>query len=140
MRVLIAVDGSAVSTRAAKHAAMLYSRFAVKPELIVLYADEPILSGFAKHLGEEGIKAYHAENVQSALKTARTLFRRAEVPFSEHTSFGMPAQTILKAVSSLKCELLIMGSHGRGAFESLLLGSVATKVLSLCKVPLTIVR
>ncbi len=140
MRILLAVDGSAVSTRAAKHAAMLYKQFAVKPELFVLFADEPILSGFAAHLGAEGVKAYHAENVQSALKAARAIFRRAGVPFSEHTSFGMPAQTILKAVSSLKCELLIMGSHGRGAFKSLVLGSVATKVLSLCKVPLTIVR
>jgi nucleotide-binding universal stress UspA family protein len=33
-----------------------------------------------------------------------------------------------------------MGSRGRGAFKSLVLGSVATKVLSQSDVPVTIVR
>lgn len=140
MRIVLAVDGSAVSTRAARHAATMYEHFAVKPELMLFFVDEPILIGFAMHLGAQGVRTYHAENVQSALKGARKLFNRAGVPFTEHSSIGMPAQTLLKFVKSSKTDLLIMGSHGRGAFKNLLLGSVATKVLSQCTVPVTIVR
>jgi nucleotide-binding universal stress UspA family protein len=33
-----------------------------------------------------------------------------------------------------------MGSRGLGAFKNLVLGSVATKLLSMCDVPVTIVR
>lgn len=140
MRIVLAVDGSAVSARAARHAAMLYQQFAVKPELIVIFADEPILRGFAAHLGAQGVEKYRAENAQYALKGVRRSFKRARIPFTEHLPVGPPAQTIVKFVKSSKCEQLIMGSHGRGAFKNLVLGSVATKVLSQCKVPITFVR
>jgi nucleotide-binding universal stress UspA family protein len=53
---------------------------------------------------------------------------------------GDPAQTVVKFIKSSKCDQLVMGSHGRGAFKNLVLGSVATKILSLCDVPVTIVR
>jgi nucleotide-binding universal stress UspA family protein len=33
-----------------------------------------------------------------------------------------------------------MGSHGRGALGNLVVGSVTTKVLASCKVPVLIVR
>ena len=33
-----------------------------------------------------------------------------------------------------------MGSHGHGALGNLIIGSVATKVLASCKVPVLLVR
>jgi len=65
---------------------------------------------------------------------------RAGVAFIEKVLVGDPAPTILKFIKSSKCDLLVMGSHGRGAFKNLVLGSVATKILSMCEVPVTIVR
>ena len=37
-------------------------------------------------------------------------------------------------------DLLVLGSHGRTGIEKFILGSVASKVLSLSKIPVLIVR
>lgn len=39
-----------------------------------------------------------------------------------------------------KFDLLMMGSHGYSALGNLVMGSVATKVLAGCKVPVLLVR
>ena len=47
---------------------------------------------------------------------------------------------IVKAAKAGKFDLVVMGSHGRTALASALLGSVAAKVLSHSTVPVLIVR
>ena len=37
-------------------------------------------------------------------------------------------------------DLIVMGSHGHNALSSLVMGSVATKVLANCSVPVLLVR
>jgi len=140
MRIVLAVDGSPVSTRAARHVASLHRQLAEKPEVVLLHADAPLLRSVAMSLGTRGVDKYHADNGRFALKGARPVLARAGVAFTEKVLVGDPAPTILKFIKSSKCDLLVMGSHGRGAFKNLVLGSVATKVLSLSGVPVTIVR
>jgi nucleotide-binding universal stress UspA family protein len=140
MRIVLAVDGSPVSTRAARHVASLHRQLADKPEVIVLYADAPLLRSVAMSLGTRGVDKYHADNGRFALKSAKPVLSRAAIAFTEKVVVGDPAPTILKFIKASKCDLLVMGSHGRGAFKNLVLGSVATKVLSQCDVPVTIVR
>ena len=53
---------------------------------------------------------------------------------------GHPGEMIAKTADSGKFDLVIMGSHGRTALSSVLLGSVANKVLSQSTVPVLIVR
>jgi nucleotide-binding universal stress UspA family protein len=36
--------------------------------------------------------------------------------------------------------MVVMGSHGHGLFGNLVLGSVTTKVLAACKVPVLVIR
>ena len=140
MRIVLAVDGSPISTRAARHVASLHRQLAEKPEVIVLHADAPLLRSVAMSLGTRGTDKYHADNGRFALKGAKPVLSRAGVAFTEKVLVGDPAPTILKFIKSSKCDLLVMGSHGRGAFKNLVLGSVATKILSMCDVPATIVR
>jgi nucleotide-binding universal stress UspA family protein len=53
---------------------------------------------------------------------------------------GNPGELIAKLAEAEKFDLVVMGSHGRGALGNLMVGSVATKVLASCKVPVLIVR
>jgi nucleotide-binding universal stress UspA family protein len=53
---------------------------------------------------------------------------------------GHPADLIAKEADSGRYDLVMMGSHGHGLLSGLVLGSVATKVLAGCKVPLLLVR
>jgi nucleotide-binding universal stress UspA family protein len=48
---------------------------------------------------------------------------------------GSPAACILEHAASLPANLIVMGTHGRGGFERLVLGSVAEKVLRKAKCP-----
>jgi nucleotide-binding universal stress UspA family protein len=140
MRIVLAVDGSPASIRAARHVASLHKQLADKPEVILLHADAPLLRSVAMSLGTRGTDKYHADNGRFALKGAKPVLSRAGVTFTEKVLVGDPAPTILKFIKSSKCDQLVMGSHGRGAFKNLVLGSVATKVLSQSDVPVTIVR
>ena len=47
---------------------------------------------------------------------------------------------ILEAQKSLGCDLIALGSHGRGGVSALLLGSVAQKVLAQSPVPVMILK
>jgi nucleotide-binding universal stress UspA family protein len=46
----------------------------------------------------------------------------------------------VEAAREKKCDLIVMGSHGRRGFNRLLLGSQASEVLTLSTVPVLVVR
>jgi nucleotide-binding universal stress UspA family protein len=140
MRILLAVDGSDAATRAARHAIVLANAMKSAPELHVLYSDPPLMRAAAVQIGPQALAKYHDENARYALRRARAQLKRAGVAFEEHHAIAEPADAILRFVKSRKCDLVVMGSHGRGALKNALLGSVSAKVLSHCATPLTIVR
>jgi len=57
------------------------------------------------------------------------------VAFSELT-----AKKIVQTAEELQCDLIFMGSHGRSGWGQLLLGSVTSKVLSSCEIPVLVHR
>jgi nucleotide-binding universal stress UspA family protein len=65
---------------------------------------------------------------------------RAGVPCEAHLLDEPPAEAILKAAESSHADLIVMGSHGRGALGHLLLGGVASKVLRLSEIPVLTLR
>lgn len=140
MRIVVAVDGSPVATRAGRHVAHLAAGLKEAPDVVLLHVDEPLLKAVVAELGPQRTAEYHAENARHATRTARAALHRAGIVFEERFVVGEPAATIANTCRKGKCDLLVMGSHGRGAVKSLFLGSVAIKVLSLCQVPVTIVR
>ena len=140
MRILIAVDGSEHASLAVRYVARLVKDLKQTPQLHVLYVDEPLLRSVALDLGTEGVARYHAESAKLPFRQAHRVLGRANLPFEEHLLVGDPAEAILKFAKSAKCDLVIMGSHGRSALQSLLLGSVTSKVLGHSQIPLTIIR
>ena len=76
----------------------------------------------------------------AALKKARALLDEAGVPYRHHIGVGELAATILDYAVDKKSDLLVMGTHGRGAVKGALLGSVATRMLHQGNVPVLLVR
>lgn len=140
MRILLAVDGSPVAARAARFVARLATKLKEMPQVILLNVDEPLLRSVAIELGVNGVAKYHADNGKYALKTAKAVLNRADVAYDEQLLVGNPAESIVKFAGKAKCDLVVMGSHGRSSFQSLFLGSVTTKVLGHAQIPVTIVR
>ncbi len=140
MKILIAVDGSPISTKAVRFAISLTRQLAETPKLTLFYADPPLLNAAAIKLGPTALKEYHDGNVQYATKTARAAFNRAHVGFDEETVVAQPAEAIVRFAQKGKYDMIIMGSRGRSGLKGLLLGSVTSKVIANCEIPVTIAR
>lgn len=140
MKILIAVDGSPVSKRAIQHAVRLARSLAEMPELVLFHADTPLMKAVAIELGPEQVRRMHEENGRLATRDGRAVLKRAHLPFDERLVVGEPAEAIARETKRGRYDLIVMGTHGRGALEGLLLGSVARKVLAQATVPVTVVR
>ena len=56
------------------------------------------------------------------------------------TSLGTPVDRIIDYITSHSIDLVVMGTHGRGVVEHLLLGSVAERMVRRSPVPVLTVR
>jgi len=79
------------------------------------------------------------------LQRARARLEEENIACTSHVEVGDVAQTIARFVRELFCDQVIMGTRGLGsgaiaALSGLLLGSIATKVLYLVDVPVTLVK
>ena len=52
---------------------------------------------------------------------------------------GFPAEEILKEARDGDCDLIVMGTHGKGALENTFMGSVARRVLRRAQQPVLVV-
>jgi len=53
---------------------------------------------------------------------------------------GSPRHAITEIAAKRKCDLIVMGSHGRSGLSRLLLGSETQGVLARVKIPVLVVR
>ncbi len=60
--------------------------------------------------------------------------------FTSEILVGSVAQAIVKRGEDLGCDGIVMGTRGMGAIGNLAMGSVATKVIHLTKLPVTLVK
>jgi nucleotide-binding universal stress UspA family protein len=64
-----------------------------------------------------------------------------EVPIHTHLVRGLSAsEAVVETAVDLKCDLIVMGTHGRRGFTHLLLGSVAEHVVRTARMPVLTVR
>ena len=142
-KVLIPHDGSKPSMRAVKQVASLAA--IMEPiEAVLLNVQHPlpllerIFDGRQSDVSK--LEAPMRRAGEKLLATASAVLKRAGVGCSAHVEIGEPAQVIAGYAVTYHCDLIIMGTRGMGTMKSLLLGSVATKVLHAATVPVMMVK
>lgn len=140
MKILFSYDGSECSDRAAKFVLTTLRKQIPSLQLDVIYVDMPMLDRVVAALGEETVARLHRENADLVLKSVRSRFRRAGLEYTETMATGPVAVKIAERAEKGRFDLVVMGSHGRSAAGNLFLGSVTTRVLAECKVPVVIIR
>jgi nucleotide-binding universal stress UspA family protein len=141
MKILLAVDGSAYTTKAVKYLVAHLNWFQGEPELHLLHVKAPVPTGWARSvLGKAAVDNYYEEEAGAALAPAEKLLREQEIPFQGSYRIGDVAKEIQAYAKKNKIDMIVMGSHGHGALQNLVLGSVATKVLASTSAPVLIVR
>jgi nucleotide-binding universal stress UspA family protein len=138
--ILVPVDGSISSVHATEFA---IEAVRGRPDIALhlLTVQAPVISGNAKRfISAEIIADYYQDEGRAALQPAKTVLEQAGVPYTEHIEIGPIALTIDRFAREKGCGHIAMGSRGLGSVAGLFLGSVATKVLSLVDVPVTLVK
>lgn len=135
-KILCPVDFSELSRHALDHALALAARYEARLTVFHVFSTpQPVVlaPGMAESLPAVSLPQPHevAEEVRRFSGLHDVPSTRAEVIVSE----GHPAREIVRQAERLPADLLVMGTHGRGGFERLFLGSVTEKVLRSTSVP-----
>lgn len=140
MKVLLAVDGSECSLSGVRYLIKHRSMFGDDSVLTVLYVDPPFVERAQTVLGPHGVQRAHEHNAHEALHRATELLDEAQVAHETVLQVGDPGPRIARYAGEGGYDLVVIGSHGHGALAGLMLGSVVTKVLAICAVPVLVTR
>jgi nucleotide-binding universal stress UspA family protein len=137
-RILVAVDGSEHSLRAAQYAAR--RALATDCDVLLLHVEKAVMAWEVGPVSSEDTVVRLRE-----IEAARVMVDCAQ-PFDEsirlerHVATGEPAEVILDQAARLGANEIVVGSRGQGPFGQALLGSVASRVVQEARVPVVVVR
>jgi nucleotide-binding universal stress UspA family protein len=136
--ILLAVDGSQHSIRAAKEAGDLARAMNSKVLRIVIAYD-----GIPPYLGEPNLQ----QAINARMKEANEVLQKAQdavgkIPGEIHTELieGSPAEAIINVAKTRGSTVIVMGSRGLSTMAELVLGSTSHKVVSHAPCPVLVVR
>jgi nucleotide-binding universal stress UspA family protein len=119
-KILYATDFSSYSNQAYFHAVTLAESH--EASLTILYVYSPHTAAPTQAPGGDE-RAYWREQ----LEQIRPL--NPHIPVHHVFVEGDPASEIIRYAADAAIDLIVMGTHGRGGLERLLMGSVAEKVM-----------
>lgn len=141
MKFLVAVDGSKSALSATRYATKLASAVRGHNHIILLSVhDDSALKLFKRYAPKGAIGDYLREMSEKDLAPCRKVLDKAGVSHDMVIRFGDVAEQILAEIKDCNCDMTVLGSKGRGALKSLVVGSVAQKVLANAAVPVLLVR
>jgi nucleotide-binding universal stress UspA family protein len=144
-KILVPVDGNELTDRAIQAAVELAQQLGAA---ITGFVAEPILPAppgprpHAMYLEEvrehDAMTEAHAQQVLAKFEAAATA---AGVAFEGyHDQVPRVDRAIIEAAESRGCDMILMVTHGRGAFGEFLFGSQTKAVLAGSKLPLLVVH
>jgi nucleotide-binding universal stress UspA family protein len=145
MKIMLAIDGSSASDRAIElvattkwpagsHVELIH----VADALLGVYAGMPGVVVSAEAV-EADMEADHARR-QKFLDEAGARLIAPGRSVATQIIDGRPASSIVEAAGTAQSDLIVLGSHGRGALGSAVLGSVAAEVVEYAATPVLVVR
>lgn len=140
MKILLAVDGSKYTKKMLAYLTVHNDMFAPANDYTVLTVQAALPPRARAAVGKEVAESYYVEESEKVLDPVCKFLARHGVEAKSAWKVGQAGETIAKFADAGKFDLVIMGSHGNSALSNLVLGSVATKVLANCGVPVLLVR
>jgi universal stress protein A len=134
-RILCPTDFSPAATRSLEIAASIAERY--EATMIVLHVwSPPIVAAFDAAIvpSPEDMAAY-TESLHRKLDETIASIPRSRRFLEKMLVQGLPHDEILRIATREKCDLVVMGTHGRTGVAHLLLGSVAERVVRTSPVP-----
>lgn len=141
MKVLVPVDGSENSLRAARYVLkMAKTHPSLEVTLLSVACFYDIRYMAEAWVNEEQINRQCELTFAQKLAEAKKIFEEEGVSVNTVLLSGDPAEAIISYVEKEGVDKVVMGSRGLSPFKGMIFGSVTYKVLSNVKVPVTIIK
>jgi len=138
-RILCAVDRSPSSLQAFGYAIALARWQRARLNLLEVIEEAPP-PGATRATTRRGMPNETRTTLERDLRRVLTARRASDVKVEISLRNGNVVQEILAQAKASRADLVVIGSHGRGGIQRLVLGSVAEKVLRLATCPVLTVR
>lgn len=127
--VLFATDFSPISEAALPYAAAICRRFGSTLHLTHVLSDTSLLmmSGGIDYISMGTI--YDDSHNEAKEKLERIAMGLGEMPYRLYVRHGVIWKSLARIIKENEIDLIVVGTHGRGGFGKLLLGSVAENIL-----------
>jgi nucleotide-binding universal stress UspA family protein len=138
-KILIATDGSPSAREAVEFGLELAGEHAA--EVTFLHVVPILDRSFADGIGVPAARPHRIDEVdRRPLEDALALASERDVDAKAELLAGLPADEIVAYADSIDADLIVLGSRGRGALATALLGSCSRGVLHEARRPVLVVR
>lgn len=136
--VLVGIDGSAASHKAARMAAEIAGKFGARLTLAYV-VPRLLLPPDAYGLTVAEVEAEHRAHADEVLAAATAALGPGAAP-ARLVLFGSPADALVEAAQAEQADLVVVGSRGHGAVSRVLLGSTSGRVVHVSTGPVLVVH
>ena len=140
MKILLAVDGSDYTKRMLAYISAHPELLGEAPEIAVYHGLMAIPPHAANVVGSADVRRYQESELEKVFRPIRAFFAQKGLAVTFADQVGPVADGIARYAEDGRFDLIVMGSHGHGELAGLVMGSVATRVLARCKVPVLLIR
>jgi nucleotide-binding universal stress UspA family protein len=141
-KVLVPIDFSPASERAAQYGASLARRLSASLHLVHVLEPAAMVKGpfeFYEPPSREFLDQLYW-NTRSRLVALGSTLEGGFLRVSSEVRHGTPAESICAATIDYGADLVVMSTHGRSGLSHLLMGSVAEQVIRTSRCPVLVLR
>ncbi|WP_028845847.1 universal stress protein [Thermodesulfatator atlanticus] len=135
--LLVPIDGSDIGFKAIEQAADLAKQYNAKMTILFVI---PKGGEFVDLFNIKTVTKAFEEEAKKFFEKARKITTEKNISPSFRIAEGKPYEKIIEVAKLLGCDLIIMGSHGRGSIEKFFIGSCTERVLKEAPCPVLVVR
>ena len=142
-RILVPIDGSTASQRGFDEALALAKRLDASMVLLHVIEYYPVMMEMATASTWALVTTEMRQHGQRVLEQAHEAAQAAGVASEtrlEDAAAARVCDLIVQQAGERKCDLIVMGTHGRRGIAHALIGSDAEQVLRMSPVPVLLVR
>ena len=140
LRVMLALDGSEPALRAAQ-ALAAWRPWLGELDVQVVHVQAPLTTAEAilpPH--DDLVEQWSTKGAERATRASRQLLEDSGIKNHLHLGAGDAAEEIVHLAGHAGCELIALGTRGKGAAHHALVGSVALKVAAASPLPVLLVK
>jgi nucleotide-binding universal stress UspA family protein len=138
-RILVAIDGSDPSLKAARMAADIALRFGAQLTLVHV-VPKLLLPPDVYGLTLAEVEKEHRAYAEKLLQKAVSFLAEPGVDTSSTILYGSPAESIAEEAAAQDVGMVVVGSRGHGAVARMFLGSVSDRIVHISPKPVLVVH